>query len=98
MDKFHRHSALAYRGGAPLYRATAHVACREYSRQARLQEERLPQTFSPGIVVEHRTVQLPARQDEAALVEFDGTFEPAGVGFRTDEDKERPGIEGSTRA
>ncbi len=33
MDKFHRHSALAYCGGAPLDRATAHVASREYSRQ-----------------------------------------------------------------
>src|SRR5215218_6518589 len=98
MDQLHRHSALANRGGAPLDRATAHVASGEYSRQARLQEERLPRTFSPGVLIKRRTVQLPARQDEATLVEFDGSVEPAGVGFRTDEDKERPGIEGSTRA
>ena len=73
MDQLHRHSALAHRGGAPLDRAAAHVASREYSRQARLQEERLPRTFSPGVVFEHRTVQLAARQDEATLIEFNGS-------------------------
>jgi hypothetical protein len=97
MDQPHRHSALANRGGTPLDRATAHIASREYSRQARFQKEWLPRSCLPGALIERRTVQLPARQDEAALVEFNGTFQPAGVGLSSDEDEERPGIEGSTR-
>jgi|SRR5215203_1499220 len=94
MDQFHRHSALAHRGGAPLDRATAHIASCEYSTQARLQEERLARKVSPGLFVERGAVQRLPRQDEAALVEFDGSLESAGVGFRADKDKKRPGIEG----
>src|SRR5215204_3794742 len=73
MDQPHCHRALAHRRGAPLDRAAAHVTRREYSWHASLQEERLPRTFLPVVVIECRIVQLPARQDEAALVEFDGT-------------------------
>ncbi len=40
----------------------------------------------------------PPRQDEAALVELDGPFKPAGVGLRTDEDEEGTRSEGSLRA
>src|SRR5215212_4671851 len=94
MDQPHRHSALADGGGAPLDRAAAHITRREYARHARLQEKRLPRTFSPGVFVERRTVQLPARQDEAALVEVDGPSQPAGVGVSPDEDEEGPRTEG----
>src|ERR687897_3351729 len=93
MDQRHRHSTLSHRGGAPLDRATTHVASCEYARQARLLEEWLPRAFSPSVLVERRTVQLPARQDEAAFVEFDGTLKPAGVGISPDEGKERPDSE-----
>src|SRR5829696_5920222 len=89
MDQRHRHSTLSHRGGTPLDRATTRVASCEYARQARLLEEWLPRAFSPSVLVERRTVQLPARQDEAASVEFDGTFQPAGVGISPDEGKER---------
>src|SRR5688500_4440116 len=88
MDQPHCHRALPHRGGAPLDRAAAHVTRREYSWHVRLQEERLTRTFLPVVVIERRIVHLPARQDEAALVEFDGTLEPTGVGLRADEDKE----------
>ena len=76
--------ALPHRGGAPLDRAPSCpprilLACSS-------QEERLTQTLLV-VVIERRIVQLPARQDEAALVEFDGTLEPTGVGLRADEDK-----------
>ena len=53
MDQRHRHSTLSHRGGAPLDRATTRVASCEYARQARLQEERLTRTFSPGVLIEH---------------------------------------------
>ena len=90
MDQPHCHRALAHRGGAPLDRAAAHVTRGEYSRHASLQEKRFPRTFLPVVLMERRIVQLPAGQDEAALVQFDGTLEPGGVGLCADEDKERP--------
>ena len=74
MDQRHRHSTLSHRGGTPLDRAAAHVASCEYARQARLQQERLPRRFSPSVLIERRTVQLSACQDEAVFVEFDGPF------------------------
>src|SRR5215204_1559656 len=95
MDQPHCHRALAHRGGAPLDRAAAHVTRGEYSRHASLQEKRLPRTFLPVVLMERRIVQLPAGQDEAALVQFDGTLEPAGVGLCADEDKERPRPKGA---
>src|SRR5215203_6903775 len=87
MDQPHCHRALAHRGGAPLDRAAARVTSGEYSRHASLQEKRLPRTFLPVVLIERRIVQLPTGQDEAALVEFDAVFEPAGVGISPDEDK-----------
>src|SRR5215213_3080312 len=90
MDQPHCHRALAHRGGAPLDRAAAHVTRGEDSRHASLQEKRLPRTFLPVVLIERRIVQLPTCQYEAALVEFDGTFDPSRVGLRADEDKERP--------
>src|SRR5919107_2688954 len=64
MYQRHCHSTLSHRGGAPLDRATTRVASCEYARQTRLQEERFPQPFSPGALIERRTVQLPTGQDE----------------------------------
>src|SRR5215208_4870725 len=93
MDQRHRHSTLSHRGGAPLDRATTRVASCEYARQARLLEERLPRTFLPVVLIERRTVQLPARQDKAPFVQFDGTFQPAGVGISPDEGKKHPDFE-----
>src|SRR5215218_10965452 len=90
MDQPHCHRALPHRGGAPLDRATTHVTRGEYARHASLQQKRLPRTFLPVVLIERRIVQFPNGQDEAALVEFDAPFEPAGVGLRADEDKERP--------
>src|SRR5919107_4165918 len=90
MDQPHCHRALPHRGGAPLDRAASHVTRGEYARHASLQQKRLPKQFLPVVLIERRIVQLPTGQDEAALVEFDTPFEPAGVGLRTDEDKERP--------
>jgi hypothetical protein len=95
MDQPHCHRALPHRGGAPVDRAAAHVTRGEYSRHASLQEKRLPRTFLPVVLMERRIVQLPAGQDEAVLVQFDGTLEPAGVGLRADEDKERPRPKGA---
>src|SRR5215218_7450295 len=74
MDQRHRHSTLSHRGGAPLDRATTRVTSCEYARQARLLEERLPRAFSPGVLMERRTVQRLPRQDKAPFVEVDGTF------------------------
>src|SRR5215213_7709809 len=74
MDQRHRHSTLSHRGGAPLDRATTRVASCEYARLARLLEERLPRAFSPGALIERRSVQRIPRQHEAAFVEVDGTF------------------------
>ena len=65
MDQRHRHSTLSHRGGAPFDRATTRVASCEYARQARLLEERLPRAFSPGVLIERRTVQRLPRQDKA---------------------------------
>src|SRR5215210_8273850 len=93
MDQRHRHSTLSHRGGAPLDRATTRVASCEYARQARLQEERLPRAFSPGVLIERRIVQRIPRQNEAAFVEVYGTFQPACVGISPDEGKERPDSE-----
>src|SRR5215218_9934837 len=90
MDQLHCHRALAHRGGTPLDRAASHVTRGEYASHASLQQKRLPQTFLPVVLIERRIVQLPTGQDEATLVEFDAPFEPAGVGLRADEDKERP--------
>src|SRR5919107_2044283 len=90
MDQPHCHRALAHRGGAPLDRAAAHVTRGEYSRHASLQEKRLPRAFLPVVLMERGIVQLPTGQDEATLVKIDAPIEPAGVGLRADEDKERP--------
>src|SRR5215213_9910289 len=90
MDQCHRHSTLSHRGGAPLDRATTRVASCEYARLARLLEERFPRAFSPGVLIERRTVQRLPRQDEAPFVEVDGPLKPAGVGISPDEGKERP--------
>ena len=53
VDQPDRHSALAHRGGDPLDRTAAHVARREYPRQARLQQVRLPREFLPSASLEH---------------------------------------------
>src|SRR5215212_7492593 len=84
VDQPYRHGALPHSRGTPLDRAAAHVAGREDARHAGLKEGRLPRKFSPGVFVERRTVQLPARQDEAALVEVDGPSQPLGVGEQLD--------------
>jgi hypothetical protein len=76
----------------------ARVASREYPRQARLQEERLPRTLLPEVPVEHGTVQRYPRQHEAPLVEFDGPLEPSGIRVGTDEHEEGPGTEGPVRS
>jgi hypothetical protein len=55
-----------------LDRAAAHVARREYARQARLQEVRFPPKFLPDVPFERGTIQRPTCQDEAAFVEFEG--------------------------
>ena len=47
---------------------------------------------SPGLPFERRTDQRLSRQDKAAFVEFDGSFEPSCVGLRADKD-----VEGSRR-
>src|SRR5918993_3709672 len=93
MHQRHRHSTLSHRGGTPLDRATTRVASCEYARLARLQEERLPRAFSPGVLIERRIVELPTGQDEAAFVEVHSTLKPAGVGISPDEGKERPDSE-----
>jgi hypothetical protein len=61
MDQPHRHSAVSYRGSTPLDRASAHFTRREYSRQARLQEERFPRTFLPGVLIQY-SPPFPIRQ------------------------------------
>src|SRR5215217_5463205 len=94
VDQPYRHGALPHSRGTPLDRAAAHVARREDARHAGLKEGRLPRKFSPGVLIERSTVQLPARQDEAALVEVDGPSQPAGVGLSADEGKEGSRPEG----
>src|SRR5215210_4571852 len=96
MDEPHRHRALAHRGSDSLDRATAHVTSGEYARQTRLQKIRFSRKSLPNGTLKRRTLQRPARQDEAAFVEFDGPLEPVGVGLRTDEDEEGSRPEGST--
>src|SRR5215216_3803587 len=98
MDQPHSHRALPRRGGDSLDRATAHVASGEYSWHARLQRVWLARKSPPGVFLERGAVQRLPSQDEAAFVEFDNSFEPAGVGLRTDEDEDGSRPEGSTRA
>ena len=57
MDQPDRHRALAYRGDAPLDRASAHITRREHAGQARLQGVRLAREAPPGISIEHGVVQ-----------------------------------------
>src|SRR5215210_6368351 len=74
MDEPHRHRALAHRGSDSLDRATAHVTSGEYARQTRLQKIRFSRKSLPNGNLKRRTLQRPARQDEAAFVEFDAPW------------------------
>src|SRR4028119_2095887 len=56
MNQPHRHSALPHGGGHTLDRTAAHVARREHSRHARLQQVRLSSESAPGASLKRRTV------------------------------------------